>query len=139
MPHAVKISDAKAAVVKEWEKLEQLSAWQMTKVKSKKEVIQEAQKEQRTVHLKNAELEHKFQKYKGLVVLRCDTVKDEFTGGGGPARVPNLRVCCHSRGRGGTRGGGRRGLPARVSGRHKVQRRQSSPILAEEASRYRPQ
>ena len=33
------ILDAKAAVNKEWEKLEKLSAWQMTKVKSKKEVI----------------------------------------------------------------------------------------------------
>ena len=33
---------------KEWEKLEKLSAWQVTQVKSKKEVIQEAQQEQRT-------------------------------------------------------------------------------------------
>ena len=35
---------------KEWEKLEKLPARQMTKVKSESEVIQEAQKEQRTVH-----------------------------------------------------------------------------------------
>ena len=50
---------------KEWKKLEKLLAWQMTRVRSKKEVIQEAQKEQRTVHaaalmemchLKHAEL-----------------------------------------------------------------------------------
>ena len=47
---AMKSSDAKAAVDKEWEKLEQLSPWQMTRVKSKKEVIQVAQKEKRTVH-----------------------------------------------------------------------------------------
>ena len=40
----MKIPDMKAAVDKEWEKLENLPAWQMTKVKSKKEVIQEAQK-----------------------------------------------------------------------------------------------
>ena len=52
----------------------------------KKEVILEAQKEQRTVHfaslmdirhLKNAELEPKLQKYKGRVVLRGDIVKDD--------------------------------------------------------------
>ena len=32
------------------EKLENLLAWQMTKVKTQREVIKEAQKEQRTVH-----------------------------------------------------------------------------------------
>ena len=83
---AMKSLDAKAAVDKEWEKLEKLPAWQMTKVKNKREVILEAQKEQRTVHfatpmdichLKNAELEPKYQKYKGRVVLRSDIVKDD--------------------------------------------------------------
>ena len=58
----------------------------MTNVKSKNEVILEAQKEQRTVHfatlvdichLKNAELEPKYQQYKGRVVLRGDIVKDD--------------------------------------------------------------
>ena len=43
------LQDAKAAVGKEWEKLENVPAWQMTEVKSKTEVIEEAQKEQRTV------------------------------------------------------------------------------------------
>ena len=38
------IPDAKAAVDKEWEKLEKSPAWQMTKAKSKTEVILEAQK-----------------------------------------------------------------------------------------------
>ena len=33
---AVKIPAAKAAVDKEWEKLEKISAWNLTKVKSKK-------------------------------------------------------------------------------------------------------
>ena len=56
--------------------------WQMTKVKSKKKVILEAQKGKRTVHfatpmdichLENAELEPKCQLYKGWVVLRGDT------------------------------------------------------------------
>ena len=56
---------------------------------------------------------------------------------GGPARVPNLRVCKHLWSKGGTRRrrravrrkGGRTGLPARVSGRHVVRGRQSSPTL----------
>ena len=37
MPQAMKIPAAKAAVDKEWEKLEKISAWNLTKVKSKKE------------------------------------------------------------------------------------------------------
>ena len=38
MPRSDEILDAKAAVDEEWEKLEKLPAWQMTKVKSKREV-----------------------------------------------------------------------------------------------------
>ena len=85
MPEAMKIPAAKAAVDKEWEKLEKISAWNLTKVKSKKEVIDEARTSGATVHfaslmdichLKNAELEAKHQKYKGRVVLRGDIVKD---------------------------------------------------------------
>ena len=76
---------AKAAMVKEWEKLEKIPAWNLTKVRSKKEVIEEARTKGATVHfaslmdichLKNAELEAKHQKYKGRVVLRGDIVKD---------------------------------------------------------------
>ena len=86
MPQAVKFPAAKAAVDKECEKLEKISAWSLTKVKSKKEVIDEARKVGATVHfaslmdichLKNAELEAKHQKYKGRVLLRGDTVKDD--------------------------------------------------------------
>ena len=85
MPQAMKIPAAKAAVDKEWEKLEKISAWNLTKVKSKKKVIDEARTSGVTVHfaslmdichLKNAELEAKHQKYKGRVVLRGDIVKD---------------------------------------------------------------
>ena len=36
MPQAMKIPAAKAAVDKEWEKLEKISAWNLTKVRSKK-------------------------------------------------------------------------------------------------------
>ena len=85
-PQAMKIPAAKAAVHKEWEKLEKISAWNLTKVKSKKQVIDEAWTADATVHfasfmdichLKNAELEAKHQKYKGRVVLRGDIVKDD--------------------------------------------------------------
>ena len=44
MLEAMKIPDAKAAVEKEWEKLEKISAWQLTKVRNKNEVIEEAVK-----------------------------------------------------------------------------------------------
>ena len=66
-------------------KLEKISAWNLTKVKSKKQVIDEARTSGATVHfaslmdichLKKAELEAKHQKYKGRVVLRGDIVKD---------------------------------------------------------------
>ena len=71
MPHAMKIPAAKAAVDKEWEKLEKISSWNLTKVRSKKKVIDEARTSGATVHfaslmdichLKNAELEAKHQK-----------------------------------------------------------------------------
>ena len=85
-PQAMKIPAAKAAVDKEWEKLENISAWNLTKVRSKKEVIDEARTSGATVHfaslmdichLKNAELEAKHQKYKGRIVFRGDIVKDD--------------------------------------------------------------
>ena len=74
MPQAMKIPAAKAAVDKEWEKLETISAWNLTKVRSKKEVIDEARTKGANVHfaplmdfchLKNAELEAKHQKIQG--------------------------------------------------------------------------
>ena len=86
MPQAMKIPEAKAAVDKDWEKLEKISAWNLTKVRSKKEVIDEARMSGATVHcaslmdichLKNAEFEAKHQKYKGRIVLRGDIVKDD--------------------------------------------------------------
>ena len=84
MPQAMKIPAAKAAVDKEWEKLEKISAWNLTEVRSKKEVIDETSAGATVhfaslmdiCHLKNAELEAKHQKYKGRVVLRGDIVKE---------------------------------------------------------------
>ena len=78
MPQAMKIPAAKAAADKEWEKLEKISAWNLTKVRSKKEVIDEAIASLMDMcHLKNAELEAKHQKYGGRVVLRGEIVKDD--------------------------------------------------------------
>ena len=85
MPQAMTVPDAKAAVDKDWKKLGTIPAWQLEKVKSKKEVILEAQRDKKKVHfatlmdiyhLKNAELEPKLQKNKGRVVFRGDIVKD---------------------------------------------------------------
>ena len=82
----MKMPDAKAAVDKEWKKLEKLPAWQMTQVKNETEVMKEAQKERKTVHLttlmdicnlKNVELEPKYQMYKGRLVLRGEIVRND--------------------------------------------------------------
>ena len=71
VPQAMKIPEAKAAVGTEWEKLEKIPAWNLTKVRSKKEVIDEARTKGEKVHftslidicsLKNAEWETKHQK-----------------------------------------------------------------------------
>ena len=67
-------------------KLEKISAWNLTKVRNKSEVIDDARTSGATVHfaslmdichLKNTELEAKHQKYKGRVVLRGDIVKHD--------------------------------------------------------------
>ena len=50
MPQTMKIPAAKAAVDKEWEKLEKIWAWNLTTVKSKKSVIDEARMSGATVH-----------------------------------------------------------------------------------------
>ena len=86
MPQAMKIPAAKAAVDKEWEKLEKMPAWDITKVRNKSEVIDEARTKGVKLHFvslmdichwKNAELEAKLQKYTGRVVLRGDIMKDD--------------------------------------------------------------
>ena len=86
MSQAMKIPAAKATVDKEWEKLEKISAWNLTKVKDKKEVIHDAITNSASIHfaslmdichLKKVELEAKHQKYKGRVVLRGHVVKDD--------------------------------------------------------------
>ena len=75
-----------SSTLAEWKNLEKIAAWNLTKVRSKKEVIDEARTKGAKVHfvslmdichLKNAELEAKHQKYKGRIVLRGDIVKDD--------------------------------------------------------------
>ena len=67
-------------------KLEKISAWNLTKVRSKKDVIDEARMSGAAVHfaslmdiryLKNAEMEAKHQKYEDRVVHRGDIAKDD--------------------------------------------------------------
>ena len=76
---------AARAVGKEWEKPENISAWDLTKVRSEKEVIDEARTKGATVHsaslmgichLKNGELKAKHQNFQGRVALRGGIVKD---------------------------------------------------------------
>ena len=64
--------------------MEKIPAWDLTRVRSKTDVIDEARTSGATVHfeslmdichLKKAELEAKHQKYKGRVVLRGGIVK----------------------------------------------------------------
>ena len=50
MPQAMKIPAAKAAVDREWEKLEKIPSWDLTKVRSKSEVIDEARTKGAKVH-----------------------------------------------------------------------------------------
>ena len=86
MVEAMKIPAAEA-VGKAWEKLDKISAWNLTIVSKKSKVIDEARHKGVKVHfaslmdlchLKVAELENKkHQKYKGRVVLRGDIVKDD--------------------------------------------------------------
>ena len=81
---AMKISAAKAAVDKEWEKLEKIPAWDITKVRNKSEVIDEARTKGAKVHFASLMDICHFQnwrqstkKYKGRVVFRGDIVEDD--------------------------------------------------------------
>ena len=82
----MKIPAAKAAVDKDWEKLEKIPAWDLTKVRNKSEVIDKSKDEGQKssfcltdghLSFKDCRLETKHQKDKGRVVLRGDIVKDD--------------------------------------------------------------
>ena len=70
MLQAMKIPDAKAAVDKDWTKLETIPAWQLEKVKSKKEVswAQKKREESPLCHI---------DRHVGRDVLRADIVEDD--------------------------------------------------------------
>ena len=85
----MKIPEGRAAVDKEFEKLEKIPALDTNKVKEREDVKREAERNGITVHfanlmalcfIKNAELEKALQKYKGRLVLRGATsrIKMEF-------------------------------------------------------------
>ena len=86
VPQAMNTPDAKSAVDTVWRKLETTHARNSEKVKSKKEVIPQAQRDKKkhfaqpmdTCHLKKRGARPlEIQKYKGRVVLRGDIVKDD--------------------------------------------------------------
>ena len=67
----MKIPDVKAAIDEEWEKLEQLLAWQVTNVKSKKDVMERHKKREGLSnidglmsHFTNSELDAQYPKDK---------------------------------------------------------------------------
>ena len=86
MPQAMKIPCRKLSGGQGMGKTGEISAWNLTRVRSKKQVIDEARTSGVKVHfaslmdmchLKNAAMEAKHQKYKGRVVLRGDIVKED--------------------------------------------------------------
>ena len=86
IPKAMKIPNAQAAVDKDRGKSKNSPAWRESQAKIQKEVIEQAQKEGKTFdfgtlldlcHLKNSEVEQKFQKFEGREVSRGDAVKDD--------------------------------------------------------------
>ena len=94
MPQAMKILAAKTAVDKEWEKLEKIPAWDLTEVRNKSEVIDEAWTTgakfhfaslMDICHLKIAELETKHQEVRGHVVKDDSSSYAVFTEQGSSA------------------------------------------------------
>ena len=80
-----KLFDARTAFDTEWKKLTHLPAWDSKKVKPKSEVVQQAKKDGRSVHvaipmnfchLKHSELAKHLHRYKGRCSRR-DDVKDD--------------------------------------------------------------
>ena len=83
---AMKIPAARAAIDKEWDKLDNKPAWLFETVRSKRQVVEDAIRNKSQIHLgsvmvlchlKNAQLGEEFWSYKGRIVFRGDCVKDE--------------------------------------------------------------
>jgi hypothetical protein len=86
MKKALTIPDAKKAVNKEWKKLEELPAWDLTTVQPRAKVSAKAKREGKKIHFgslmdmchqKHSEQAESMRRYKGRVVFRGDQVKDE--------------------------------------------------------------
>ena len=86
MNEAMQIKDAKDAVDAEWNKLIGKGAWDLKNPRPKSVVAAEYRSKGKQCHfgslmdlchLKNSEMDVKFQKYKGRVVFRGDQVKNE--------------------------------------------------------------
>ena len=86
MQDAFRIPAAKAAILKEWDKLHKRDTWLIETVCEYDEIKNKAIKEKRKVHFgtlmplchqKNSELAPEHRSYKGRVVFRGDNVKDE--------------------------------------------------------------
>ena len=83
---AMRIPDAKKALMAEWDKLKAKRAWLPDTVCEREAVIGRARKENKTMHFgelmelcheKHSELPPEQRKYKGRIVFRGDKVKDE--------------------------------------------------------------
>ena len=86
IPKAMKIPAAKAAVDKEWKKLQDKTAWDFASVRPKSEVQAESKRSGKHAHFgslmdlcheKHSELKLPVRVYKGRVVFRGDQTKDE--------------------------------------------------------------
>ena len=88
MKKALEIPMAKQAVDKEWKALEDLPAWDLSRVRPRAEVVAEAKKLKKSVHFgslmdlcheKGAEFNRpdNLKVYKGRVVFRGDQIRDE--------------------------------------------------------------
>jgi len=83
---AMRIPDARKAVNREWDKLDDIKAWDFGSVASKWKVKKRAKDEKKVIHFgtvralchkKNAQIASEFWSYKGRVVFRGDIVKDQ--------------------------------------------------------------
>ena len=86
IPQAMKIPKAKAALDKEWNKLESKQTWLTETVRAKKDVMAECKRIGKRAHFgslmdlcekKNSQLSEEHWIYKGRVVFRGGCVKDE--------------------------------------------------------------
>ena len=83
---ALRDPKGRAALNKEWDKLDNITAWDVSKVQPRAKVVAQAKKDKVPVHfgdimqlchIKNSELDEWLQSMKGRIVFRGDGVTDE--------------------------------------------------------------